>query len=419
MNENNNTQSSKILENIASVVTSKRSRSFVFLLITFILILAVNGMMPLISGQAHYTAEAVEVTYVEYIDMKEDNSLFNMTYTSKMSIESYKKMYMDAHPELTPEQIIVIEPPNDMKVTVYTKLFFQSPWWYIDTLLSMLSSVFLFYAMFNYLNVRSKDTHIDHLNAENTIKQLNERYLDPDTFEPWMEKSFNRERKIKQHIRNVKFKLKELETKTPYEVRKKFKRYFKDHVEVDETNLLPAIYRPMSKEERKYINNKEELLEQLTSDYIDEVVVDNKVEHFKEIKPGFVYSGVNHEGIEQDEYSTIRTDNQRIRSTMASKLLMSLSITFGFASLLTILAVDASLQSPLWIAMTVLMKIIPLCLQVYFAINYNNWFMENQLLPNLKFRENVAMLYLAEMKRQGKQTDPIVIQKIEIMKKGR
>ena len=98
---------------------------------------------------------------------------------------------------------------------------------------------------------------------------------------------------------------------------------------------------------------------------------------------------------------------------------MSLSITFGFASLLTILAVDASSQSPLWIAMTVIMKIIPLCLQVYFAINYNNWFMENQLLPNLKFRENVAMLYLAEMKRQGKQTDPIVIQKIEIMKKGR
>ena len=68
------------------------------------------------------------------------------------------------------------------------------------------------------------------------------------------------------------------------------------------------------------------------------------------------------------------------------------------------LSVTVSQQDALWIVLTVLMKIVPLFLQVYFAIDYNNWFMENQLLPNLKF-ENIAMLYLAEMKRQGKITE--------------
>lgn len=409
----------KKLDNIASVVTSKRSRSFIFLIFTFLLILTVNGLMPLISGQAHYTAEATEMTYREYQNKKRTNDLFNITYASQQRIKEYIKMYKDDHPELTPEEIIMIEPPDLMKVNVYTKFFFQSLWWYFDTILSMFSSVFLFYAMFNYLIVRSKDTHIEHLNAEYLIKQLNESYLDPDTFEPWMETSFNKKRKIKQHIRNVKHKLKKLEQDTPYVTRRKFKHHFANYIEVDETNRLPIVYRYLSKKERNYRDQKEELLEQLKDSYIAEVVIENPVENFKEIKPGFVYSGVNHEGIEQDEYSTILSDSQRVRSTMLSKVLISFSIALGFASILTILAVDPTSQSPLWLAINVLMKIAPLILQVYFAINYNNWFMENQLLPNLKFRENIAMLYLAEMKRRGIQTEPVVLQKIELTKGGK
>ena len=409
----------KTLDNITSVITNKRTRSLLFLITTFALILFANGLLPLISGQAHYTADPLEVTYSEYLDMKAGNKLVDLTYSAQASITAYKESFKLANPDLTPDELVMIEPPMNMKVTVYTKFFFQSAWWYFDTGLSLVSAVFLFYAMFNYLLVRSKDIRIEHVNGEHTIKQLNEKYLDPDTFEPWIDVVFNRKRKIKQHIRNTRYELKKLETETPYRIRRRFKNHFKDVIEVPEGNLLPVLYKPMSKKERKYLDRKEELLEKLEEHYIKEYVVDTDVANFKEIKAGFVYSGVNHEGVGQDEYSAIKTDQQRVRSTIVSKLLISLAITLSFASILTVLSVTVSQQEALWIVLTVLMKIVPLFLQVYFAIDYNNWFMENQLLPNLKFRENIAMLYLAEMKRQGKITEPISVNKIEVVKSER
>ena len=409
----------KTLDNITSVVTNKRSRSFIFLIVTFALILAANGLLPLISGQAHYTANPVEMTYSEYVELKKANVLNDLTYGSKMKISMYKDLHILANPELSPEDKILLEPPGAMKVSVYTEFFFESEWWYFSTGISLLSAVFLFYALFNYLIIRSKDTHIDHLNGEFTIKQLNEKYLDPDTFEPWIDDEFNKARKIKQHTRNVRYDLKQLEMKNPYEVRRRFKEYFNVDRNIAPDNRLPVLYQPLTKQEQKYLNTKEELLSQLEQTYIDTYVVDNDVKYFKEIKPGFIYSGINYHGIGQDEYSLIKTDQQRVRNTMASKILMSLSITLAFASILTVLAINVEEQDPLWLFITILMKIVPLLLQVYFAIDYNNWFMENQLLPNLKARENIALLYLAEMKRRGTLTEAVVINKLTVeTKKG-
>lgn len=404
---------------IATILTNKRTRSLVFLIVTFVLILLANGLLPLISGQAHYTAEIKEVTYGEYVYLKERNELIDLTYGAKMEILAYEELYKLKHPDLTAEEIVNIEIPNNLKVTIYTKFFFDSAWWYFDTGMSLISAIFLFYALFNYMIIRSKDTRIEHVNGEQTIKQLNEKYLDPDTFEPWVDDVFNRRRKIEQHIRNTKYELKKLEMETPFTVRRRFKKHFKNIVEVPEDNLLPVVYQPLTKQERKYLDKKEEILAKLQTDYIEEYVVDTDVKHFKAIRAGFVYSGINHEGVGQDEYSTIQTDRERVRGSIFSKVLVSLAITLGFASVLTILAVNVSQQAPLWIFLTVLMKIVPLFLQFYFAVDYNNWFMENQLLPNLKFRENIAMMYLAEMKRQGIINEPVVINKIELVQQTR
>jgi hypothetical protein len=414
MAENQTVKENK-LDNIAMVLTNKRTRSLVFLVITFILILMANGLLPLISGQAHYTADIREVTYGEYLILKEQDQLVDLTYGAKLQILTYQELYKIQNPDLTAAEVISIEIPHNLKITVYTKFFFESAWWYFDTGMSLISAVFLFYALFNYMIIRSKDTRIEHVNGEHIIKQLNENYLDPDTFEPWIDDVFNKERKIKQHIRNTKYDLKQLEIDTPFYVRRRFKNHFKDVKEVPENNLLPVVYQPLTKQERKYLDKKEEILSKLHEDYIREYVVDTNVLNFKSIKAGFVYSGVNHEGIGQDEYSSIQTDRQRVKGSIFSKILISLAVTLGFASVLTILAINVSQQAPLWIFLTILMKIVPLFLQFYFAIDYNNWFMENQLLPNLKFRENIAMLYLAEMRRQGKLTEPITLNKIELV----
>lgn len=411
------TPQNEALKNIASVVTNKRSRSFIFIIITFVLILVANGLMPIISGRAKYTTEAQEVTYAEYLVRQEEDPLVSLTYASQADIEDYVKLYIKANPDLTPEQYVTITPPNDMKVSVYTKLFFQSYWWYIDTAIHMISTVLLFYAIFNYLTVQSKETNPEYLNGVFTMKQLNENYLDPDTFEPWTEDVFNKTRKIKQHIRNVKHELKKLERKTPYIIRKKFMEHFEnfDRPDYVYNPNIPSTLVNLDKKEQAYVDKKEELITQLRDKYINEVVVLSEVKNFREIKPGFVYSGVDSNSVGQDEYSTIKTDGQRIQKTIMSKIFVSLAISLSFASLLTVLAIDSSIQSPLFMVLSVIMKVTPLILQIYFAFNYNNWFVDNQLLPNLKFRENIAMMYLAEMKRQGKQIEPVIINKFEVV----
>jgi len=402
------------IDNIASVLLNKRSRSLIFLVATFIFILLANGMLPLISGRAHYTADPVELTYAEYLVAKAEDPLRDLTYGSKLDIILYKELYRLANPDMTPDEIVLLEPPLNLKVSMYTIFFFDSPWWYFDTGLSLVSALLLFYALFNYLVIRSKERNIDYLNGEGVIKQLNESYLDPDTFEPWVEVDFNQTRKRKQHIRNTKFKLKKLELKTPYEVRRKFKDYFQVKPKNNESSFYPVVYTPMTPAETKYINKKDELLAQLEENYIKEYIVENDVENCQEIKPGFVYSGINIEGVGQDEYSTIKTDRQRIRSSIVAKLFISLAVTLSFASVLTILSISISQQNPVWVVATILMKLLPLFLQVYFAIDYSNWFMDNQLLPNLKFRENIALLYLAEMKRRGIVSGNIVLNRIYI-----
>ena len=90
--ENKQTKSNKTLENIASVITNKRSRSLVFLIVTFVLILLANGMLPLVSGQAHYTADTIEVTYAQYVELKKDDKLIDLTYGSKTLILLYKEI---------------------------------------------------------------------------------------------------------------------------------------------------------------------------------------------------------------------------------------------------------------------------------------------------------------------------------------
>jgi hypothetical protein len=414
MNETQKKERKSTLDNIASVITNKRSRSLMFLVLTFILILLANGLLPLISGQAHYTVTPVDVTYGEYVVMKAENPLVELTYASRLAIERYRDLVIERNPDFTPDELVSIRPPDNLQVSVYTEFFFQSVWWYFETGLSMASAILLFYALFNYLIVRAKDTRVEHVNGEHTIKQLNEKYLDPDTFEPWIDDVFNRERKIKQHIRNVKYELKKLETDTPFAIRKRFKKYF---LKESEDSLLPVAYQPLTKQEHAYVNRKEELTSMLTPEYLKEYVEDTEIDNFKPIRAGFVYSGVEHNGVGQDEYSTIKTDRARIRSSILSKVLILLSVTLGFASILTVLAVDVHTQSPLWVGLTILMKLTPLFLQVYFAIDYTNWFMENQLLPNLKFRENIALLYLAEMKRRGVITENITLNKLEIPRK--
>lgn len=388
----------KGLGKVNNLVTNKQSRSIFFMVITFILILLINGLLPVIEGQAHYTVGSVEYEYGQYTQMKAQNKNYELTWTSEQKIEEYIENYLENHPELTEEEAISINVPPNFKVMVLTEFFFQYPFWYVSTGVALFSAVLLFYSLFNYLLVSSKEKYIKYTEMEDKVNGLVDKELDPDTFEPWTDNVFNYNRKITQHEHNVKYLIDKLEKKTKYENKKRFKDYFNEEDEVQKELLAPNL-EDLTKKELKYFNKKEELIAKLDPDYIKLYVVDGHVKHFKYIHPMFVYNGTNNIGQTVDGYSLISTDGEQLKSDAGAKVVLSLSITVAFSTLLTLTAVSSAGQAPLWIFINVVAKLAPLLIQVPLAFDYNNSFMKKQLLPNLLNRRNIGLKYLADISK--------------------
>jgi len=389
-----------------NLVNNKRARSIVFLFISFIIILAINAMLPVVEGQAHFTVDAVEMSYLEYTQLQANNDNYDMTWASEQKIKKYIEDYIEAHPELTEEEKVTIVPPDALKVNVFTKFFFEYPFWYIGTATALASAVLLFYSLFNYLLVVSKDKYGKYIKIEGEIETLVDSTLDPDTFEPWMDNVFNRDRKIKQHESNVKYLIDKLETKTKYENKRRLKKYFLATTDIDRGLELKKLDK-LSKKEQKYFNKKEMYLALLEKDHIETYVINGRVKYFKYIHPMFVYNGTNNIGRTVDGYSMISSDSSRIASDAGAKVILSLSITLIFSTLLTVTAVSSVDQDPFWMWVNIVAKIAPLLLQVPLAFDYNNTFMKKQLLPNLMNRRSIGMKYGADMLK-GVRVEPLV-----------
>jgi hypothetical protein len=211
------------LDKTSAIITNKKSRSVIFLLISLLIVLGINGVLPVIEGQAQYTVGAIDTTYTEYLAMKDENSNYRITWYSQQAIALYKSTYVLENPGTN---FFEVQVPENFEVQVYTKFFFEYPFWYISTIISLGSAVILFYSLFNYLVTLSKERYKRYVDMSNQVEEMTEKHLDPVTFEPWIHDVFNKHRKIQQHKTNVKFAIDLLEQKTTYEVRKKLKPYF-------------------------------------------------------------------------------------------------------------------------------------------------------------------------------------------------
>jgi hypothetical protein len=385
------------IERTTNVLTNKKSRSIIFLLLSLLVVLGINGVLPVIEGQAQYTVGAVDTTYGEYLVMKEENSNYRITWYSEQAVNLYIANYVIAHPGTSPFEV---EIPDNFKVQVNTKFFFEYPFWYITTTISLGSAIILFYSLFNYLVTLSKEKYKKFVDLSKEVDQMTENHLDPVTFEPWIHDTFNRHRKIQQHKTNVKFDIESLERKANYQVRKKLKPYFdklRNHKE--EASVILKQIGKLSWKEWRYLRKKERLLQLLEDDYIIEYVIDGRVKHFKYISPMFVYNGSDNEGVSVDSYSLIRSNERRIAKDAGSKVVWAVVNTFLFAILITVTAVSSYQQDPFWIVINAVSKIAPLLLQVPLAIDYSNVFMDTQLMTNLISRRAIGLLYLADLKK--------------------
>lgn len=390
------TSEKSVVDSIAQSIANKQTRSFIFLLLSFIVILGLNSVLPVLEGEAHYTAEAVNMTYSEYINQKEEDQHLRLTWVSEVEIDLYISDYIKAHPELTPEERVTVSVPDSMPVRVYTKFFYEYPFWYIATITSLGSAVILYYSLFNYLTIRAREKNADYLKISKQVDMMSNRHLDPTTFEPWIENVFNRKRKLKQHERNVKYRLDLLESKTAPSIKTKYKEYFKLKDPTERASQYGVI---TEKKERKYLEKKEQLLSLLDPDYVEQYVVDGTVKYFRYIHPMFVYNGVSTLSKTTDEYSSARSDGERIAKDAGPKILISLTVTILFAVLFTVTAVASVEKQPFWVVVNIVSKMAPLLIQIPLAFDYSRAFMENHLITNLIHRRSIGLLYLADMDR--------------------
>jgi hypothetical protein len=385
------------VDKATTLITNKKSRSIIFLLLSLFVVLGINGVLPIIEGQAQYTVGVVDTTYSDYLVMKSEDSNHRITWYSQQAINLYKTNYVLTNPGTN---FFEVQIPENFEVQVYTKFFFEYPFWYISTTISLGSAIILFYSLFNYLVTLSKERYKRYVDLSNQVEDMTEKHLDPVTFEPWMHDTFNYTRKIQQHKTNVKFDIDHLEQKTVYEVRKKLKPYFESlRKNEDSKAVLKSIGR-LKHKEKVYLKKKERLLQLLDESYIQEYVVDGYVKHFKYISPMFVYNGSDNKGLSVDSYSLINSNESRVAKDAGTKVLWTLVNTFLFAILITVTAVSSYQQDPFWIVINALSKIAPLLLQVPLAIDYSNVFMDTQLVNNLISRRAIGLLYLADTKKE-------------------
>lgn len=390
----------QIINRGTELITNKRSRSVIFVIISFIFILAINSLLPVIEGEAHYTADAVKMSYQEYLTKAAEDKHIRLTWSSEQSIDRFVKDYISTNPDLTTEEkmpmTILAAHGAALEVHAYTKFFFQSTFWYISTLIAMVSSTVLFYSLFNYLLTIAKERRKTYVDLLEELATMRDNHLDPITFEPWMIDVFNYERKIKQHKANVKFEIDKLERKVDHHVRKNLQPFFTAYGTENEFPLESM--ENLTKKELKYANKKLKLLSLLDDDYIKEYVVDGKVKYFKYIHPMFVYNGQNLIGRSVDTYSNIQSDSRRIGKDAAVRIMSIITMTLIFTTALTVTVISATNQSPFWIVVNVITRIIPLLLQIPLAMNYSNNFMDSQLITNLINRRSIGYLYLARNK---------------------
>lgn len=362
------------------IIVNRNVRSTAILVLTVIVVFALNALMPIIEGSAHYTESATEMSYDSYTTKRKINKHFQLTWASEQNISLYKAQYALRHPEIPIEELVLVEPPEDFKVQVYTQFFFASPAWYLTTLVHTTSSILVFYSVFNYILTRRKQVDEKYLKLTHELDEITTSHLDPITFEPWMVNEFNRNRKIAQHKANIKFELDTLDKKTDYRIRLRAKK------EPDCPDCIA------------YTTKKLELLSYLTDEYIDEYIDDIDVKGFVYIHPMFVMCGYNILGRTTDSYSLLRSDTARLGKDSVNKIIINTVLTVMLAILMTV-TVLSSLDRPwYWMIFNIIVTITPLVIQIPLAYDYCDKFMDEQLITNLTSRRTISYLYLAYIK---------------------
>lgn len=374
--------------------TLVKNQTFHFLTLIFatIIILVISGILGAFrSGKFEKTYDYVKVNQ-NYQDIDYNSEVFKFWSKESKEVIEIRTELIYHEPSGT---FIEIEYP--FYKGYYSNYFWESSWFYVDTLTNSLIIMLFYITLTNFLISRNKAKNGEYLYLKDEINEivLVKNEIPSSSFEPFMEK-WNYGRKVNQHISNVKFKLSKLESKTKYEIKKEF--YIIEE-NGDSTFKIPD--RVLTPEEEKYLKTKKELELLITEQYIKTNIRFSKVKHFKTIHPSFVTTGKNSIIESTDEYSSIKSDTNKRSEDFTKKGLFGLALSMVIASVLSFTLFSAE-EGWLLILYSIFIRLLPLVLQVVMSLMYINTHFEQQLIPTLKNRLNIINIYLSDKNKEAK-----------------
>lgn len=258
-----------------------------------------------------------------------------------------------------------------------TTILFTPTWWAQVFESVMLNHAILIGTIIYVLN-EANEKHILIIKERQYLQDVVDQQVHPDTFNPYM-LNFNRRRKIKKYIRNMKAKEDKLDRKAKYTDIEQWEKY----KETQDRTLLQS----------SYCHRKSNTQEQTTPEYIEKHIGNLRVKGFKEIQTTFVTCG----------YTARYTDNEDnlvpegAFNKMAGDLFPRVIITIAVLTALRTIILEAVVaQDPRTAVVGTLMHIIPMVVQIFIAVSYSRRYIDEKILVDFRKRKEIIATYLAE-----------------------
>ena len=265
----------------------------------------------------------------------------------------------------------------------------SSEWWY-QVFLVLTSNIFIFVGTFLYLldlAIRKRKEIVDR---KKYINDVADQKLDPTTFDPFF-LNFERDRKINFYKRSMNNRLEKLEEKASME---ELELWDKQQNNFDEDGNVKDPDIDKTFHDNKYCQNKQVILKQMDEDFINKHITYMKLKYRPNSK-SFVTNGYNNPSNKYDDYAV-----EPVYSKLGWDLIPKFIIMAGFLIATESVIVEFQMTES-WVAMmsSMILKIMPLMLQIYLAFAYCEAYIDEKVMVDLRKRLDIIALYLASLKK--------------------
>ena len=228
--ENRKPQSEKMGTNI---LVSETSRNGIVLIIAILFVSIMSGILGAFkNGEFQKTYDFVQV------DIAISEVDFNDPVFSQLTDKSREFIY-DKEIIMYDEEFgetYVIKVP--WYKGYYKNYFFNSSWFYLETLMNTIMVTIFYVALINFLIAKKKSQDRVYLRLTSEINNIvvERNDVPSTTFEPFLD-DWNSSRKKRQFKSNIKYKLSKLERKTKFKIKRLFQ-------EKDENGKVRFNYEP-------------------------------------------------------------------------------------------------------------------------------------------------------------------------------